>query len=400
MVVLAKPIIQNVNKFMKKQITIQPLKEILAQRTNNGSLYRQLKNGAIHCYACGHNCTIKPDRFGVCRVRFNRDGQLKVPWGYVGGIQIDPIEKKPFFHAFPKNNTLSFGMLGCDFHCAYCQNWITSQTLRDPKAVATPQAITAADLVEIALTHKTHVITSTYNEPLITSEWAVEIFKMALSNGLVTAYVSNGNGTPEVINYLRPWVDLYKVDLKSFQDKNYRKLGGVLQHTLDTIKLLWEHHFWLEVVSLIVPGFNDSPAELTEMAQFLVGISPDIPWHDTAFHQEYKMIEPNNTSASQLLTVVEIGRSAGLRYVYAGNRPGQVGNNENTYCYKCQSLLIERNGFLIGQNRLQIDGDLATCPECQTEIAGIWSDRHLQVRRQLKSQLLNTSCTDFLNNSM
>jgi len=356
----------------------QPLQQILAERTNSGYLYRQLDNDWIHCYACGHNCTIKPDRFGVCRVRFNQNGELRVPWGYVGGLQVDPVEKKPFFHALPGANTLSFGMLGCDFHCAYCQNWITSQTLRDPEAVALPKEISSNQIIEIALRHQAQIVTSTYNEPLISSEWAIEIFKLARANGLVTSYVSNGNGTPEVIDHLQPWVDLYKVDLKSFQDRNYRKLGGVLQHVLDTIQMLWDQHFWVEIVTLIVPGFNDSNEELKEIAEFLVAISPDIPWHVTAFHQDYKMTDPENTSVATLKQAVEIGQEAGLRYVYAGNLPGYVGNSENTYCFHCQSLLVERRGFRVKQNRIQENLDASVCPDCQTKIAGVWGINQLE----------------------
>src|SRR4249920_1847867 len=181
----------------------------------------------------------------------------------------------------------------------------------------------------------------------MTSEWAVEVFKEARKVGLKTSYVSNGNGTPEVLEYIRPWVDLYKVDLKSFQDKNYRKLGGVLKNVLETIERLYAMKFWLEIVTLIIPGFNDSPEELRDIAQFLAGVSKDIPWHVTAFHQDYKMTGPDNTSAATLLSAVEIGKAAGLNFVYAGNLPGHVANTENTYCPSCGELLIERRGFRV-----------------------------------------------------
>jgi pyruvate formate lyase activating enzyme len=236
----------------------------------------------------------------------------------------------------------SFGMLGCDLHCAYCQNWVTSQALRDPAAVVGPMRVTPAELVLDALRQGGRIIVSTYNEPLITSEWAVAVFKEARAAGLVTGFVSNGNGTLQVLEFLRPWVDLYKVDLKSFDDRHYRQLGGRLEPILDTIRRLHEMGFWLEIVTLVIPGFNDSDDELTRLAEFLAGVSPDIPWHVTAFHKDYKMTDPENTSAETLIRAAEIGKKAGLRYVYAGNLPGEVGDLENTRCPSCRELLIER----------------------------------------------------------
>src|SRR5690349_3410944 len=196
------------------------LAEVLEERTAEAApeLVEAISNDRVRCYACGHECPIPDGAVGVCKVRVNDGGHLRVPWGYVGGVQCDPIEKKPFFHAFPGALAYSFGMLGCDLHCGYCQNWVTSQALRDPAAVAPPRRATPETLVETVVDRGARVLVSTYNEPLITSEWAVAIFKEARAAGLATAFVSNGNGTPQAIDYLRPWVDLYKVDLKSFDD--------------------------------------------------------------------------------------------------------------------------------------------------------------------------------------
>src|SRR5512147_2952029 len=224
---------------------VTTLKDALSALTVPGDLYEQLPDRRVRCYACGHRCLILDGRDGVCRVRFNRDGVLHVPHGYVAtSLQLDPVEKKPFFHVLPGAAALSFGMLGCDYHCGYCQNWLTSQVLRDAEAVARPSRITPEEIVRCALQRGAPIITSTYNEPLITSEWAVAVFKLAKAEGLKTAYVSNGNATPEVLEYLRPWLDLYKVDLKGFNDANYRKLGGKLQTVLDTIQLLVAKGFW------------------------------------------------------------------------------------------------------------------------------------------------------------
>ena len=253
------------------------LAEVLARETREGELYDVLPDGRLRCYACGHCCPLPDGAVGVCKVRFNKGGRLYVPWGYVGGIQCDPIEKKPFFHAYPGSRAYSFGMLGCDLHCGYCQNWVTSQAIRDPSAVAPPLSATPHALVRDALRSKARAIVSTYNEPLITSEWAVAVFKEAKAAGLVTGFVSNGNGTPEVIEYLRPWVDLYKVDLKSFDERHYHQLGGRLQPILDTIRRLHADGFWLELVTLLIPGFNDSEDELKRLTAFVASVSLDIP---------------------------------------------------------------------------------------------------------------------------
>lgn len=346
------------------------LKELLSRNTAAAApeLVQHGPDGRIRCLACGHRCLILDGRHGVCRIRFNQGGTLRVPAGYVASVAIDPIEKKPFFHAYPGREALSFGMLGCDYHCGYCQNWVTSQALRDDEAVAQPYFITPEKIVALALEHGCPVLTSTYNEPLITSEWAVEIFRLGKQHGLVGSYVSNGNATPQVLEYIRPWVDLYKVDLKSFRDKTYRELGGVLENVLATIRLLKQMDFWVEVVTLIVPGLNDSADELTQIADFLAGVSPDIPWHVTAFHPDYKMTDPPRTQSETLLRAYDIGRRSGLRFVYPGNLPGQVDRYESTHCAACGVTLIERIGFDVRQNLLRN----GCCPQCGEALPGVW----------------------------
>ena len=348
------------------------LAEVLGEQTREGELYGRLPDGRLQCYACGHCCPLPEGAIGVCKVRFNRGGRLLVPWGYVGGVQCDPIEKKPFYHAYPGALAYSFGMLGCDLHCSYCQNWVTSQALRDPAAVSSPMLVSPADLVSDALRQRARVIVSTYNEPLITSEWAVAVFKEAKAAGLVTGYVSNGNGTPQVLEYLRPWVDLYKVDLKSFDDRHYRELGGRIAPILDTIRRLHAMEYWVEIVTLLIPGFNDSRDELTRLTEFIAGVSVDIPWHVTAFHGDYKMTSPQNTTADMLLGAAAIGRASGLRHVYAGNLPGQVGDLEDTRCHACGELLIARDGYHVRSYRVTAQG---RCPSCDAAIPGRWSSR-------------------------
>ncbi len=345
------------------------LAEELALLTREGELYEPLEGNRIRCFACGHCCPIPSGFAGVCKVRSNRGGKLYVPYGYVNALHCDPIEKKPFFHAFPGTNALSFGMLGCDLHCGYCQNWVSSQALRDIRSSLDFRQVEPREIVRLALAHNASCIVSTYNEPLITSEWAVAVFREARAAGLATGYVSNGNATPQVLEYLNPWLDLYKVDLKGFSDRHYHELGGRLQPILDSIALIYKMGFWLEIVTLIVPGFNDTPEELGDIARFIAGVSPEIPWHVTAFHSDYKMMANPNTSAAQLLKAVEIGRNAGLHFVYAGNLPGRLDDFENTRCPTCHELIVERIGFRVLQNRITREGE---CPRCHTIIPGFW----------------------------
>jgi pyruvate formate lyase activating enzyme len=351
---------------------LNTLKQMLHEHSAPAAeaLIERKDGGAVQCFACGHRCLIKPGRDGVCRVRFNDNGHLLVPHGYVGALACDPIEKKPFFHVLPGSDALTFGMLGCDFHCGYCQNWVTSQMLRDVDAVGQARITTPQQLVGMALQHGAPVVASSYNEPLITSEWAVDVFKVAREKGLRCAYISNGNGTPQVLDFIRPYVDAYKVDLKTFNPKNYRQLGGVLENVLDTIKNLKQRGFWVEIVTLVVPGFSDDTDDMKRMADFIASVDPLIPWHMTAFHPDYKMTDGyRSTRADELLQIAEYGRQAGLKYLYPGNLPGQVGEWENTRCHHCNATVISRYGFLVLQNRMGADG---LCPDCHKPLPGIW----------------------------
>ncbi len=349
------------------------LADLLDRHSAPGQLWRR-EDGKLRCVACGHRCLIAPGRRGVCRVRFNRDGELRVPFGYVAGVACDPVEKKPFFHVLPGSDALTFGMLGCDFHCAYCQNWVTSQALRDDAAGSCIQLTTSEELVEAARRHGARLMVSSYNEPLITAEWAAAVFAAAKPAGLLCAFVSNGNATPEVLDYLQPWLAAYKVDLKCFDDRRYRSLGGTLASLTDTIQMVHARGLWLEVVTLLVPGFNDDEAELRDLTRFLAGVSPDIPWHVTAFHPDYRMTDPPATPVRSLLRAADLGAEAGLRYVYAGNLPGRVGDRENTRCPRCACTLIRRRGFAVLENLLGAGG---RCPSCGEAVPGIWASGDL-----------------------
>jgi pyruvate formate lyase activating enzyme len=356
------------------------LGEFLDHLTREGELYETLDDKSVRCFACGHRCLIRDGRRGICQVRFNRGGKLYVPWGYVAALQADPIEKKPFFHVFPGADALTFGMLGCDFHCGYCQNHLTSQAMRDPAsdvAGSFVRQIAPEQMVRLAMRAGAQVIASSYNEPLITSEWAVDIFRLAQEEGLKCVYISNGNATPEVLKYLRPYLSAYKIDLKSMQESQYRKLGGVLEHVLDSIRMAHDLGLWVEVVTLVVPGFNDSTEELMDAARYLASVSTDIPWHVTAFHPDYKMIDPPPTSVKTILRAAEIGQEAGLNFVYAGNIPGRVGEYESTFCPKCHTVLVKRYSYVIEGYQITAQG---TCPKCGTAIPGVWTDQPEKVR--------------------
>jgi AmmeMemoRadiSam system radical SAM enzyme/AmmeMemoRadiSam system protein B/AmmeMemoRadiSam system protein A len=363
---------------MKTRVANPPLADVMDRHTAVGDPALCHPEGQhIRCLACGHRCLIGDGLRGICKVRYNEGGQLRVPFGYVAALQCDPVEKKPFFHVYPGSDALTFGMLGCDYKCGYCQNWLTSQALRDTNAGAPLRPTTPEQLVAMARHEGARLVVSSYNEPLITAEWSTAVFREAKAAGLTCAFVSNGNATPEALDFLRPWLTAYKVDLKSFDDRRYRSLGGTLDAVLRTIRMIHERGLWLEVVTLIIPGFNDSDDELRRAAAFLASVSLDIPWHVTAFHKDYHMTDPDATPPETLLRACEIGTAAGLRFVYAGNLPGRVSPWEDTRCSSCRATVIARYGYLIRSYRLTPDG---CCPDCGARLPGVWPDSPDEVR--------------------
>jgi pyruvate formate lyase activating enzyme len=281
------------------------------------------------------------------------------------------VEKKPFFHVLPGADALTFGMLGCDFHCGYCQNWVTSQALRDDRATMESIDVTPEALVALAERQDARLVVSSYNEPLITAEWAAEVFEPARNRGFLTGFVSNGNATPEALDFIRPLTDCYKIDLKTMNERRYRQLGGVLEHVLHAIGLVHERGLWLEVLTLVVPGFSDDADELRATARYIAGIDRNIPWHVTAFHQDYRFWGMGDTTADMLVRACEIGAGEGLNFVYAGNLPGRVGRWEHTWCPGCHGLLVERRGYWILGNRIASGG---WCPDCGTRLPGIFTN--------------------------
>ena len=336
-------------------------------------LFERLKDGATRCLACAHKCVITPGGSGICKVRFNEGGILKVPWGYTSGCGLDPIEKKPFFHALPGALTFSFGMTGCNFKCSFCQNYLTSQALMGPACPAGEIEPAAPEkLAADARAAGAAFIVSTYNEPLITPEWSAAVFKEARKYGIRGAYVSNGYASPEVLDYIRPYVDIYKADLKTFNEDNYLKVaGGELSKVLKAIEMIHAKGFWLEIVTLLIPGFNDGKEELESLAGFIAGISKNIPWHVTAFYPAYRMTDREATPPETLLRAREIGLRKGLKYVYTGNIPGQ--GFEDTLCPSCGKALVTRRGFRILNNTVKVTKKgKGLCGNCSAPIPGLW----------------------------
>jgi pyruvate formate lyase activating enzyme len=340
--------------------------------TAPAELFAPLDRGRVRCLACAHRCVVLPEGRGVCSVRVNRAGVLHAPSGYVSSLNADPVEKKPLYHVLPGSTALTFGMLGCNLHCDFCQNWEISQTLRDEQSTVRFRPIEPEQVVQTAMRAGARLVVSSYNEPLITSEWAVRIFQLAREAGLRTAFVSNGYASPEVLEYLRPWVDAYKVDLKAIRPETYRRLGARLEPVLETIRRAVALDIWVEVVTLVVPGMNDSPDELRRMADFLAGVSPDLPWHVTAFHPDYRHLDAGWTPSATLQSAAEIGAAAGLRFVYTGNLAG-TGEWEDTHCPSCRATLVRRGDLRWTGRRIvesRLDG--GRCPGCGQAIPGIW----------------------------
>jgi len=324
----------------------------------------------VECLACAHRCVIAPGRRGACKVRYNKGGSLRVPWNYAGSLVINPIEQAPFLHAHAGEDVLTIGMLGCNLRCGYCQNWHLSQVLRDAGAPELPTQVTAGEIVSIAQKRGIRVILSSLNEPLITAEWAAELFSQAKAAGLTTGIVSSGHGTAEVLDFLRPHVDLVKIDLKTMAPEKYRTLGAHLHNVLETIRMVHERGFWLEIVTLVVPGWNDSEDELRHAARFIASVSADIPWILWNFHRDYRMREPDDAEPRDVVRAASIGRSEGLRFTYAGVQPGRVGDFEQTRCPACGAVAVDRIGYQL--TRYAIDS-AGRCTACGTAIPGRWS---------------------------
>lgn len=328
--------------------------------------YKKGENKEVNCSLCYHCCTIKEGKKGICGVRENREGTLySLVYGKSISESVDPIEKKPLFHFYPGSKSFSMATVGCNFKCLHCQNNSISQMPRDQKYI-TGNELHPSRIVSLAKEYNCESISYTYTEPTIYFEYAYETSKIAKEEGLANIFVTNGYIMPEALKTIQPYLDGANIDLKSFSDEFYRKVcGAKLQPVLDSITLHHQLGIWIEITTLIIPHHNDSDQELRDIAKFIKNLDEKIPWHITAFYPTYRLTDQPRTSVTTLRRARDIGLSEGLRYVYEGNVPGEGG--ENTFCYNCNTLLIQRLGFSIIENSIKDN----RCPNCQTSIDGV-----------------------------
>lgn len=320
----------------------------------------------VRCSLCAHRCMIKVGRRGICQVRENRDAILcSLVYGRLVSSNIDPIEKKPLFHFLPGSRTFSIATVGCNFRCLHCQNYTISQYPRLHDGEVAGQEVTPAQVVSNAAKHGCASISYTYIEPTVFYEFAYDCATLAHKQGIKNVFVSNGYTSPEATRKIAPFLDANNIDLKAFSDKFYQEVcGAKVKPVLETILLMKELGVWVEVTTLIIPGLNDSDKELKEIAEFIKGIDPDMPWHVSRFHPTFKMTDLEPTPVSTLRRAREIGQAVGLNYVYEGNVPGEKG--ENTLCPSCGKTVVERRGFTIVSLALE----KGTCLFCEQSIAG------------------------------
>ncbi|MEW6378555.1 MAG: AmmeMemoRadiSam system radical SAM enzyme [bacterium] len=328
--------------------------------------YEKRPDQKVQCYLCSHRCLIQPGRIGVCGVRRNIDGTLySLVYGKAIADQVDPIEKKPFFHFYPGSRSFSIATVGCNFRCLNCQNFSISQVANEGGQII-GRGLHPEEIVESAMINRCESIAYTYTEPTIFLEYVLDTAQLARRRGIKNVLVTNGYITPEALRAAYSLIDAANIDLKGFNEQRHLKMCGArLAPVLDSIRLYHELGIWIEVTTLVIPHHNDSPEELNEIAHFLVDIDPAIPWHVTMFCPAYKLTDVPRTPKETLHKAREIGLKAGLRYVYTGNIPGDEG--ENTYCYQCGIPLIKRKGFFLKDNIVKD----AHCPSCGAAIDGV-----------------------------
>ena len=325
--------------------------------------YKKLDNHTVQCLLCPHNCVIHDNKNGICGVRENKDGTLyTLVYGKAIAEHADPVEKKPLFNFFPGSRSFSISTVGCNFRCLHCQNSDISQMPRDRGTISGTNR-SPDDIVSIAKATDCKSISYTYTEPTVYFEYAYETAKLASRNGLKNVFVTNGYINEEPLEKIKPYLDAANIDLKAFSEDFYKKIcGAKLQPVLDAIKAYKKRGIWIEITTLIIPNLNDSPDELEQISRFIAKLGKEIPWHVTAFYPTYRLTDQPRTPVQTLMQAREIGLRAGLRYVYTGNVPG--GEGENTYCYNCGHLLVQRLGFQIAENNIRN----SSCPECNTRV--------------------------------
>jgi pyruvate formate lyase activating enzyme len=331
-------------------------------------LWEPLEDNKVKCNLCNHRCVIKDGRRGKCSVRENRSGVLNtLVYGKIIAHHIDPIEKKPLFHFLPGSLSYSIATVGCNFKCLFCQNADIAQMPTDRKGMIMGEPSSPEEIVAAAQRGNCQSISYTYTEPTIFFELAYETAKLASNKGIRNVFVTNGYMTAGALQMINPYLDAANVDLKAFNDKYYKELCGArLAHVKETLKLMKSLGIFVEVTTLVVPELNDDPGELKKLASFLAeSLGPDTPWHISRFHPTYKLTDRPPTPPETLIAAREIGLNAGLKYVYTGNLPGDTG--ENTFCYSCGKVLIDRWGFQI--NKYLIED--SRCKYCGAQIDGV-----------------------------
>jgi pyruvate formate lyase activating enzyme len=332
-------------------------------------LFEKIEESKVQCNLCNHRCLIKKGRRGICSVRENRSGSLEtLVYGKVIARHIDPIEKKPLFHILPGSLSYSIATVGCNFKCLFCQNADIAQLPSDQRGriigdFCEPQAI-----VNAAKKGSCRTIAYTYTEPTIYFEFAFETAKLAHAEGIRNVFVTNGYMTSEALQMISPYLAAANVDLKAYNESFYKQYcGAKLEFVKETLKQMKALDIFVEVTTLLIPGLNDSKAELEKLASFLAqSLGPGTPWHISRFHPTYKLTDRPPTPVETLTTARDIGIDKGLRYVYIGNVPG--GKGEDTYCYSCGKRLIERWGFNVTKNLIKN----GRCTHCDVPIDGVW----------------------------
>jgi pyruvate formate lyase activating enzyme len=326
-------------------------------------LYQKLDRGLVRCKLCAHRCTIKPNRLGICAVRQNLEGTLySLVYAQAIAVHVDPIEKKPLYNFLPGTRTFSIATVGCNFHCSFCQNADISQAPREGLSLGAEE-FPPEQVVASAKRYGCDSIAYTYTEPTIFFEYAYDSAKLAHLEGIKNIFVTNGYMTVDALEEIDPYLDAANVDLKSFNDRFYRRICGArLQPVLESIEVMHQRGVWVEVTTLLVPGLNDSEEELRQIAEFIAGVSSDIPWHISRFTPRYKMRDKPATPVERIHRAAEIGREAGLAYVYVGNVPGDL--HENTFCPSCGAVAIGRIGY---HTTLNLEG--SGCGSCGQELA-------------------------------
>lgn len=334
-------------------------------------LYQKLNDDKVRCQLCAHYCLIGPGQRGLCQVRENRSGTLySLVYGRTISCNVDPIEKKPLNHFYPGSLSLSIATPGCNMRCQWCQNWEISQQPREQHLIS-GQELSPAEIVAAAKQRNCRSIAYTYTEPTIFFEYSFDTAKLARKVGIANVYVSNGYMSVEMMALFHPWLDAANIDLKSFRDDTCRRQTGArLQPVLDSLKRIKDYGVWLEVTTLVVPGVNDDPEELKDIAEFIAKeLGPETPWHVSRFFPQYHMNSQLPTPATTMELAGQLGRTAGLKYIYLGN----MENREDTCCPACRTVLIGRSGFNVENNRIGADN---CCPDCGETIAGVglWRD--------------------------